>query len=185
MKNKHASALGRLARGVKKTITRAESLRRAASLEAVRYRGGRKLGAKNRPKAGGKGVKSLLATVAIVFVCFGCFGQTNTSTNGVTAAQAAAGIAEFTRQMNVVVNQAAALKSEADRQLLTFDAQHHVHPEPSETPAGKKAYADFIAERQAIITKNDAAIARLKLTYDKLADARTAACIKYHVAIPK
>ncbi len=53
--NKNASALGRLARGVKKQISAAESRRRAASLEAVRYRGGRKLGAKNLPKiAGGK-----------------------------------------------------------------------------------------------------------------------------------
>ncbi len=53
--NKNAQSLGRLAKGVKKKISAAESRRRARSLEAVRYRGGRKLGAKNLPKiAGGK-----------------------------------------------------------------------------------------------------------------------------------
>ena len=53
MKNQAAVALGRLNKGVPKNITKAESRRRAARLAAVRYRGGRKLGAKNLPRAVG------------------------------------------------------------------------------------------------------------------------------------
>ena len=48
--NEHAQALGRLAAGIKKRLSaeRREGLRLA--LSGVRYRGGRKPGAKNRPK---------------------------------------------------------------------------------------------------------------------------------------
>ena len=45
-----AVALGRLARGHKKTLSGAERKRRSARLAAHRYRGGRKPGSKNRPK---------------------------------------------------------------------------------------------------------------------------------------
>ena len=46
-KNPAAVALGRLGAGIPKTITKAESKRRAVRLAAIRYRGGRKPGATN------------------------------------------------------------------------------------------------------------------------------------------
>lgn len=49
-KNKAAVALGRLAKGIPKNITKSESNRRAERLAVNRYRGGRKPGAKNLPK---------------------------------------------------------------------------------------------------------------------------------------
>jgi hypothetical protein len=49
--NKAAQELGRLARGVPKTLTQEDRKRRAVQLSAVRYRGGRKKGAKNNRHA--------------------------------------------------------------------------------------------------------------------------------------
>jgi hypothetical protein len=48
--NQSASALGKLARGKAKTLTAAEIARRRERLETIRYRGGRKKGAKNKVK---------------------------------------------------------------------------------------------------------------------------------------
>jgi len=47
MKNKHAAALGRLNKGVKKNLTLEQRAVVAERLALYRYRGGRKLGAKN------------------------------------------------------------------------------------------------------------------------------------------
>jgi hypothetical protein len=48
MTNQIASALGRMAAGKPKTFSAAELKRRARQLAGVRYRGGRKKGAKNK-----------------------------------------------------------------------------------------------------------------------------------------
>jgi hypothetical protein len=48
--NQHAQALGRLAAGRPKQYTAEEKKRRADRLASVRYRGGRKKGAKNKVK---------------------------------------------------------------------------------------------------------------------------------------